>query len=530
MKKIISILVALMLVSALAISVSAVSGRVSLSTSAGTLYSGDTFTVTATLNSSDAIAMGTVLLIYDTEGLEMIGGSCHVSGTSIGDVYTKQDVGTFMLSGEPRVVSGKIFTFQMKVKEGAPVGYYTIISNASIGVDSGESISSGSVTVTVECHHSYGDWTEGDGVCQQICDKCGDVKTAEHKWNKDANSVDATCKEDGIHYFTCSVCGAKKEELDPQTDDHTFGNLTAVDDEYHKDTCSVCQKDITEKHTWNSGKITKPATCKETGVKTYTCTGCKHTKTEVIELSTIHTWSKWEKVDADTHSRVCTVCDLPETGNHSYKTSWSKDSKEHWHECADCKDKKDVEAHIPGAEATETTAQTCKTCNYILKAALGHTHDYAEEWTTDETGHWYTCTGCEEKGEYADHDFENPCDPDCSICGYTREAGHSFGTEWVTDAENHWYACAGCEEVEGQQAHTPGAAATETTAQTCTACGYELAPALGVLETEPAATTPAVTEPADGDGDKDGDLLWWIIPIVIILLGVVVFFFVKKRR
>lgn len=529
MKKIISVLVALMLVAALTIPALAASGSVSLSVSSSTLYGGDTFTVTARLSSSDAIAMGTVLLSYDTSVFEMTGGSCSVSGASVAQVVPGQRVGTFMLSGDPKVISGNIFTFNMKVKDGAAVGSYTISSSATIGVDNGESISSGSVSVTVSCHHSYGDWVEGDGVCQQTCGKCGDVQTADHKWNKDANSVDATCKEDGMHYFTCSVCGAQKSELDPKHDNHTFGNLTAVDGTNHKDTCSVCEKEITQPHTFDSGKITKPATCKEVGEKTYTCTGCKYSYTEEIPLSTTHTWSKWEKVDADTHSRVCTVCDLPETGNHGYKTSWSKDSREHWHECSDCKDKIDVQAHTPGKEATETTAQTCTVCNYIIKAALGHTHNYAQEWTTDEAGHWYTCAGCEEKGEYADHDFENACDPDCSICGYTREAGHSFGAEWVTDGENHWHACAGCEELEGKEAHIPGAEATEDTAQTCTVCGYEIAPALGAQETEADATDPAPSTPAVVQPVEKNEFPWWILIVAACVIALALFFIFKKR-
>ena len=524
MKKIISILIALMLAVALAIPAFAVSGRVSLSTSASTLYGGDTFTVTASLSSSDEIALGTVVLSYDSSVFEMTGGACHVANTSIGKVISEQKVGTFMLSGDPQVISGKIFTFYMKVKDCAAVGNYTISSNASIGVDNGESISSGSVSITVSCHHSYGAWVEGDGVCQQTCANCGDVKTAQHDWKKGANSVDATCKEDGTHYFTCNLCGAEKSEVDPKHDNHTFGNLTAVNENEHKDTCAVCQKEITQSHTWDGGKITKPATCKEEGVKTITCTGCKYSYTEEIPLSTVHTWSKWAKVDADTHSRTCTVCDLPETGNHGYKTSWSKDSKEHWHECSDCKDKIDVEAHIPGAEATETTPQICKVCKYVIKAALGHTHDYAQQWTTDEAGHWYTCSGCEEKGEYADHDFENGCDPDCSICGYAREAGHDYGEAWVTDAENHWYACT-CGEIAEKAAHTPGAEATETTAQTCTVCGYEIAPALGVQETEPAATEPIQIDVVEKD-----EFPWWIVVIAVVVIGGVAIVLLKKKK
>lgn len=39
---------------------------------------------------------------------------------------------------------------------------------------------------------------------------------------------------------------------------------------------------ITLNHEWDGGKVTKKATTKVTGVKTYTCNACKHTRTEVI--------------------------------------------------------------------------------------------------------------------------------------------------------------------------------------------------------------------------------------------------------
>lgn len=180
MKKMLCVLAVLMLLSALAIPAIAAGGSVSLSTSAGTLYRGDTFTVTASLTNSEAIALGTVTLNYNTDVFEMTGGSCHVSGVAMGQVLPGQKVGTFLFSGDPQVVSGKIFTFQMKVKDTATVGNYTISSSAAIGVDNGEPISSGSVSVTVSCHHSYGQWVEGDNGCQQICGICGDVQTAEH--------------------------------------------------------------------------------------------------------------------------------------------------------------------------------------------------------------------------------------------------------------------------------------------------------------------------------------------------------------
>ena len=61
--------------------------------------------------------------------------------------------------------------------------------------------------------------------------------------------------------------------------------------------------------------------------------------------------------------------------------------------------------------------------------------------------------------------------------------GHSYANGWSSDETGHWHACqnAGCTSKADFAAHTPGAAATETTAQTCTECGFVIAPALGHL-------------------------------------------------
>lgn len=88
------------------------------------------------------------------------------------------------------------------------------------------------------------------------------------------------------------------------------------------DTCSVSVSDPaptppspTHTHTWDSGTVTKPATCTETGIMTYKCTTCGETRTEVIPaLGTDHQWSEWTLVKAATEKdeglkeRVCQVC------------------------------------------------------------------------------------------------------------------------------------------------------------------------------------------------------------------------------
>ena len=541
MKKLSIITICVLLVSLLAVPVlAAQSANMSVSVSNKTLYRGDTVTVTVSTSKVDNCVSGGFMFSFDKSVFEYVSGSATLSGYTAGVSTAAGNVAGYFMNGNA-TVQGSIFQITLKVKDTAAVGTYTISGVPSLtDADSAVSCSAGSASVTVACHHSYGSWTEADSGHQQTCEHCGDVKTEDHKWDNGSETKKATCKEEGVKTYTCTVCNATKTEAIPKTDDHVFGNLTAVDGNNHKDTCSVCQKEITEGHNWNKGVVTKKATCKEEGEKTYTCTDCGATKVEKLPISDVHSWSKWAKVDADTHKRSCSVCEKEETGNHSYNSYWSKDRNNHYHECSVCKDQKDVEKHTPGPEATETTAQTCTVCKYIIKAALGHTHNYAQEWSTDEAGHWYVCAGCEEKGSYADHDFENVCDPDCGICGYVRETAHDYGDSWVTDKDNHWHVCAGCGDIQDQDAHTPGPAATETDPQTCTICGYELAPALGIPETEPKATEPEVMKPDSNDNSVAGLLIGGSVVLtsliilgvvfVVILAAIIIFVIVKKKK
>ena len=372
--------------------------------------------------------------------------------------------------------------------------------------------------------HTFGNLVSVDANNHKdVCKVCNESVTEPHTWNKGTVTKQPTCKDEGEKTFTCTGCKSTKIEKVEKTDKHTFGNLVYVDANNHKDLCKVCNKEITQTHTWNKGTVTKRATCKDEGEKTFTCTGCKGTKVEKIEKTTTHTFSKWQKVDAENHKRACTVCELEETGTHSYKTTWSKDSKEHFHECSACKDRKDAEAHKPGPAATEQRAQTCTTCGYVIKPALTHVHKYAEEWTTDEEGHWYVCSGCEEKGEYKAHDFENTCDPDCSVCGYTRETAHTFEEKWENDTEKHWHVCSGCGLKENEEVHTAGPEATEEEAQTCTICGYELAPKLESTVTEPAQQDVLATE-------QGKSFPWWIVIVAGLAVAGGAVVIVKKKK
>ncbi len=117
---------------------------------------------------------------------------------------------------------------------------------------------------------------------------------------------------------------------------------------------------------------------------------------------------------------------------HTFESGWTSDSTGHWHKATCEHDVKDgFAAHTSGGAATETTPETCTECGYEIAPVLQHTHTFESGWTSDSSGHWHKAT-----------------------CEHTGEKG-SFA------------------------AHTPGAAATATTPQTCSVCGYVITPATG---------------------------------------------------
>ncbi len=190
---------------------------------------------------------------------------------------------------------------------------------------------------------------------------------------------------------------------------------------------------------------------------------CNHSYSGYSNLNgTQHqrTCSKCGAVDKKNHSfsnacdTRCNDCGYTRTITHNYKTTWSSDGKQHWHECSVCKAKKDAANHVPGPAATETTEQKCTICNRVLAGKTDHVHTFGEEWKNDESGHWHICSSCGSKSNVEAHIYDNACDTDCNTCSYKREITHSYGTEFKSDGENHWYECGVCGTAAEKVAHT----------------------------------------------------------------------------
>lgn len=72
---------------------------------------------------------------------------------------------------------------------------------------------------------------------------------------------------------------------------HSYADAWSHDATHHWH-ASTCGHEVVSgkaEHTWNGGEVTKAATCGATGEKTFTCTVCGATKTEVIPATDEHT-------------------------------------------------------------------------------------------------------------------------------------------------------------------------------------------------------------------------------------------------
>lgn len=230
---------------------------------------------------------------------------------------------------------------------------------------------------------------------------------------------------------------------------HTYGAYSKVNDSQHKHTCTVCRYEETANHTWNGGTVTKQATCKETGVKTYTCTACNATKTETIAKTNSHNWSGYKVTKEPTctapgtQTRTCSVCgktesqSVPATG-HSYgawtttKEPTCTEKGVETRKCSKCSatETKDIAAlghkfsnptvtKQPTCTETGIESGKCTRCGKETTSEVTATGHKFGAWADDKAA---TCTeggtqkracskcGAEEtrNTDALGHDFENP--------------------------------------------------------------------------------------------------------------------------
>lgn len=158
---------------------------------------------------------------------------------------------------------------------------------------------------SVPCKHNWGDWKvirkatcSAVGMRQRTCSKCGkkqteDIDKVKHTWGKWSVTTKATCAKTGEKTRKCSVCGKKQtKKIDKTT--HTYGDWT-VDKEAtcaeagsRTRTCSICGNKQTESidplpHTFGAWTVIVPLTREADGERASTCAVCGNEVRETLK-------------------------------------------------------------------------------------------------------------------------------------------------------------------------------------------------------------------------------------------------------
>ena len=452
---------------------------------------------------------------YNRSNNDLVDAKMDVNGsvTAIGAIYTTKGGADICSSNG----TGKY------IQQGTP-------GKATVTYQYNANKSAVTIPITAaKLHNADGSYTETEnaaaGTTINYLDGVWGGKPCSHENTEIRNAKAATCTEDGYSGDTyCKDCNEKISDGKP---------IPATG------------------HSWNEGEVTTKPTCKDKGVKTFTCTVCNETKTEAID-ATGHTPVDVAEQpatctkDGHTAGTKCSVCGatisgiekIPATGHtevidEAVAATCTTPGKTEGKHCSVCNEVLVAQEEIPAKghswnEGEITTSPTCENagvktyictvCNETKTeaiAATGHTPvEVAEQPAT-----------CTEAGHKAGKK--------CSVCGKTLSGmeeipatGHTVVVDdavaatCTTPGKTEGKHCSVCNEVLVAQTvipakgHTevidPAVAATCTTpgkteGKHCSVCNEVLVaqtviPATGHTEVIDPAVEPTCTEPGKTEG------------------------------
>lgn len=276
--------------------------------------------------------------------------------------------------------------WEMQVNGGTPVKVGTSATYKG-------KMPSANATLTAVYENCYG----GTATCQKlaICSVCGKEHGILALHSFTAEVVDdkyaitpVTCDGAGTYYKSCPVCGASSKN---------WNNATF--------TVSAHGHSYTKKVTSSDYLKTAAANCTQKNIYWYVCSYCNAcakddpaANDKYYTGTTVGPHIYTEKIQDDAHYVSgtgancqsakqyyydCAYCNQIGTskwnsttyGPHNYETVWSSNETGHWHSCSLCDSKSDEATHTPDrTAATETEPIKCTVCDYIIAPTIEHTH------------------------------------------------------------------------------------------------------------------------------------------------------------
>lgn len=310
-------------------------------------------------------------------------------------------------------------------------------------------------------------------------------------------AVAATCVAKGSNeYWSCANCDAKFADKDGKTPfdgeivipidktKHPGGTSYAGDENQHWKICNSCKAIMSDK---------APHAAASAGAAT--CVGSAVCDTCHMSFGAVNPENHASELKH--HDAVASTC--VKEGNIEY---WS---------CASCK--KNF-SDAKGKTLAENVTLPVDTSAHTIVNVPAKPHTCTEDGIIAH----YKCTGCGKlfSDKAGENEITNIVDPaahkltpvaekpstcrvngtgaynKCEVCGKMFDkdtnkeitavpvlelAAHTWDDVWHANSTGHYHECTVCGIAGDVTAHTLGAEATETTAQTCTICGYIIKPA-----------------------------------------------------
>ena len=110
---------------------------------------------------------------------------------------------------------------------------------------------------------------------------------------------------------------------------------------------------------------------------------------------------------------------------------------------------------------------------------------------------------CTTDGSYDEVVYCEVCSTELTRTHMTIPAeGHKWSEKYESDKSGHWHKCEVCSVDSVVEAHVSGGAATEETPETCTTCGYVIAPELGHIHANHLTEVQAKAATCTEDGNN----------------------------